>query len=89
MNTTTVLNEVAEEREYQNTKWGQDFDDSNSFEAWNTYLTHYSSRHLVGDIASKFNADFINAFRDDMVKVAAIAVAAVESIDRYKEFANV
>lgn len=77
-NTSKVLEEVAKERAYQDSKWGEPFDDKNSPYNWMGYISHYGGRNLCGnpdDVLQK-------RFRIDMIKVAALAVAAVESIDR-------
>lgn len=74
----TVLNEVEKEREYQNQKWGTAFDDKNTPYNWSAYIGQYLTRHLIGDPAAVKESDF----RADLVKVAALAVAAIESIDR-------
>lgn len=80
MTTQTVLQEVAAERDYQNNKWGTSFDDKNTAYNWFGYIAAYGSRNLTGTPEDKFN----EAFRTDMLKVAALAVAAVEAFDRTK-----
>jgi hypothetical protein len=73
----SVHDEIKSEREYQLTKFGTDFDDKNTPHQWFGYIAAYGARHLAGmgpvDLA---------AFRVDMVKVATLAAAAVEAIDR-------
>lgn len=70
-----VLAEVAEERKYQDTRWGgADHDDVHeNEESWLRYITEYATAQ---DRAREYN------FRKRMVKVAALAVAAIESWDR-------
>lgn len=75
--TSQVLNEVAAEREYQNKRWGTSFDDTNTPSQWMGYVSAYGARNLVGASAVD-----LEKFRVDMIKVAALAVAAVEAIDR-------
>lgn len=74
----TVLDLVMDERQYQINKWGNEFDDKNTPYNWMGYITHYASRNLAGDP----NGVDLAKFRTDMIKVAAMAVAAVEAIDR-------
>lgn len=75
-----ALNEVRAEREYQNGKWGTVSDDTkNTPFHWLAWITKYASGFANGT----WKPD-TNVFRTSMVKVAAIAVAAVESIDRQR-----
>jgi len=73
-----IFDEVDAERDEQDTKWGADFDDRNTPYNWAAYIGQYSTRHLIGDPRQVSEA----TFRADMVKVAALAIAAIESIDR-------
>lgn len=73
-----ALDEVKAERAYQDTKFGTAFDDKNTPYNWAAYINQYATRNLIGDPA----AVSIEAFRKDMVKVAATAIAAIEAIDR-------
>lgn len=75
-----IFSEVEAERQYQENKWGNAFDDKNSPYNWSAYIGQYSTRNLIGDPAKVDPAKF----RADMVKVAAIAVAAIEAHDRAK-----
>lgn len=78
MSTQTILAEIETEREYQDQKWGHAFDDENTPHEWVAYIAHYAARHLAGNPAG---VD-VDKFRLDMVKVAALAVAAIEAVDR-------
>lgn len=73
-----AFDEILLERERQQLKWGDAFDDKNSPYNWAAYITQYATRHLIGDPAAVSNADF----RADMVKVGALAVAAIQAMDR-------
>lgn len=79
MTTQEVLNEVGREREYQNVKWGTTNDDLNTPYHWSAYIGAYATRNLIGAPTQQRDTE---AFRNDMIKVAALAVAAVEAIDR-------
>jgi len=67
-----ILTEVAEERDRQDEKWGgPEHDDLHSVRDWIGYIRDHNKQALdVGE------------FRQQMIRVAALAVAAVESYDR-------
>jgi hypothetical protein len=73
-----ILKEVRDERDYQDTRWGHDADDTRTPYQWAAFIVQYASRDLTGDPA---NIDHEN-FRSSMVKVAALAVAAIEAHER-------
>ena len=66
------ISSVVEERDYQNAKWGSDFDDKNTVNDWVVYLCSYAGMASSGE----------REFEQAMVKVAAIALAAVETHER-------
>lgn len=73
----TIFQEINKERAYQDTKWSGT-DGENSPYNWGAYITAYTSRSLIG-----FPGDTEarrEAFKKDMVKVAALAVAAIEKL---------
>jgi hypothetical protein len=70
-----ILSEVNDERKYQDELWGQHNDDGTTEAEWKTYIDQYT--HAFHR-AEKYKDDF----RTRMVKVAALAVAAVEAFDR-------
>lgn len=83
-----VLVELAAEREYQINKWGNDADDElNEPNDFIAYMNAYSTRWFPGGFAP-YSPETIDAFRKSMVKTAAIAVAAIESVDRQREEAG-
>ena len=63
---------VEEERNRQQTLWRNDFDNLNTVNDWATFITRYANYATTGE----------RSFHDAMVKVAAIALAAVETYDR-------
>lgn len=74
--TEMVLEEVACEREYQDEKWGGEvYDDTHHSHDWFAFIVGYAGKGYSWPI------DLAN-FRKCMVKVAALAVAAVEWADR-------
>lgn len=74
-NRKTILDQISFEREYQNDKWGKEFDDKNTPNDWVAYITNY----LGKAVTMPFND---TQFRINMRKVAALAVAALEQ-DKY------
>lgn len=73
-----VLNAIALERGRQVEKWGDSFDDANTDQDWAAFIMHYTA---IGT-TSRLGAAAGIPFRDAMVKVAALAAAAVEAHDR-------
>lgn len=72
MTRNEFLDKITEEREYQDTKWGPDFDDLNTVNDWVVYIAKYAGYASSGD----------RDFHVAMVKVAAICCAAVETYER-------
>lgn len=73
----TALADIRHEREYQQKRWGDDFDKKNTPNDWLAYIGGYLGRALTmpWDPA---------AFRIGLVKVATLCVAAIEWCDRTK-----
>lgn len=80
MSRQIIFNMINSEREYQDSKWGTDFDDQNTPNDWVAYITSYASRASAMDLTPE---DFEIA----MVKVAALAVAAIETLRRNGQLA--
>lgn len=79
----SVLVDIEKERAYQNKRWGPDFDDKhNTPFHWGIYIANYATRWpwLIEDPA-EFRKVLLE-FRKRMVQVAALAIAAIESVDR-------
>ena len=82
MSRETFLEDVRIEREYQERKWGNSADDTvNEPNDWVAFINHYATRWFSGGFAP-YSAETVEDFRSSMVKVAALACAAVESVDR-------
>jgi len=77
-----IFGEINAERDYQDEKWGSEFDNSNTLNDWATYITIY-----LGHAANMDNINDSETQRSHMLKVAALAVAALETFDRNKGFA--
>lgn len=68
------MNDVKEERLRQNEKWGEQ---NHSRLMWCAILTEE-----VGEVAKAALEDSPSEYREELVQVAAVAVAAIESHDR-------
>lgn len=71
------IQEIKAERAAQLAKWGHANDDAHSLGEWAALVSHYATRHIAGDL----RAIDVEAFRADMVKVGALALACIEAID--------
>ena len=70
-----IMNEVDAERRAQNSMWGQEFDDRNRDLDWMAYIIKYATGE--GNLPQT-----AKQFRKQMIQTAALAVAAIEAIDR-------
>ena len=87
-NRNEILDEISDEREYQEGKWGNDADDQiNTPNDFIAYMNAYSTRWFPGGF-TPYTPETVDAFRKSMVKTAAIAVAAIESVDRQRDEAG-
>ena len=66
-----VFNAIETERDYQNRKWGNDFDSKNTPNDWVAYI----SKYLGQAVTMPFNAE---TFRTQILKVATLATAVLE-----------
>ncbi len=80
-----IFGEVNYELDYQQVKFGTTADDTkNTPNDWNSFISHFGTRWFPGGFAP-YKTATVDAFRTAMVKVAALAVSAIESIDRQRE----
>lgn len=77
MNRQDIFNEIQKERAYQTVKWGTS-DPQNTEYNWAAYIGAYTNRSLIGFPLS--TAERREDFKKDMIKVAALAVAAIEEL---------
>ncbi len=76
--TSRVLQDVEWERDEQNQKWGgAGHDDQHGPRDWAAFITEHLGKAL--------DARDARTYRRRMVEVAALAVAAVETVDRVEE----
>jgi hypothetical protein len=81
MSRCTIFAEVEMERMCQDTLWGEAYDDTHNRNAWIAMLTRHLG--LGADDSSITDPDDAGArFRKQMIRVSAMAIAAVESYDR-------
>lgn len=69
-----IFEDLEKERAYQDKEWGRDFDKKNTINDWVTYIMIYAGE------SSRQGLD-IEEWRTKMIKVAALAVAAIELYD--------
>ena len=75
-----IVVELKKELEYANNLWGTAFDDKNTANDWAAYIGIYAGRAVEMDrTTSLFNPI---RFRKDMLKVAGLAISAVQTLDR-------
>jgi len=75
-NQEKIIEEILAEREYQDHKWGGDeHDDMHGSHDWVAFII----KHMGKAITWPWNGE---QFRSQMIKVAALAVAAAEWYDR-------
>lgn len=79
-----IFAEIALKRLYQEGKWGNVADDTlNTPWMWAAYIGLYSTKWMAGTWAP-LKSSVADGFRAAMVDVAALAVAAIQSIDRQR-----
>ena len=80
-----ILEEIRRERDRQDEKYGgPDHDDSHYPGDWCLILSKYLGRAAAETIDAEPDA----AFRDNMIKIAAVAIAATQSLDRVQGLAS-
>ena len=71
INRTQIFGNIETERAYQEQRWGTEFDSKNTPNDWVAYI----SKYLGQTVTMPFDEA---TFRKQMLKVAALAVAALE-----------
>lgn len=74
-----IINDINTERRRQRHMGMDDFDVGNSEEDWIAYIVAYAGRASTKVVRNQRENQ---SFRDNMVKVAAIAAAAIEANDK-------
>ena len=70
-----ILNDIKTEREYQQDKWGDEFDSKNTANDWASYIIIYVGQAITMPWNKK-------TFRTQLLKVATLCVAAIEWCDK-------
>lgn len=71
----SVWDEVSEEREQQDAKWDEQ---NHTPEHWMIILGEE-----FGEACESILEECDEAYREELIQVAAVAIAAIESLDRY------
>lgn len=75
MSMKLIFDEIVEERWKQNGKWGgADHDDTHNANDWQRYIRSHA--------AALTDTQSAREYRKELIQIAALAVAAVESLDR-------
>ena len=80
MNTRSVLNEVDEERRKQDKKWGEQ---NHSPADWLMILGEEFGEAAKAALEAKFGQGSLRQYRNELIQVAAVAVAMIECFDRH------
>lgn len=72
-----MLEVIAAQRRYQREKWGNEHDDTHYPQDWPLLLSV-----RVGRIADAALEGDMKTYKDQLIKLAAVAVAALETADR-------
>ena len=81
----SIYDEIKAERDYQKKRWGNDTDDTvNTPNDFMAYISHYGTRWFAGGFAP-YPKSVVDNYRKHMIKVAALAIGAIESLDRQRE----
>jgi hypothetical protein len=84
-NRNSIYRQIEDERLYQQHRWGDNADDTkNTPNDWVAYISKHSTRWSPGGFPP-YSGETIDKFRKQMIKVAALAVAAIESLERQTE----
>jgi hypothetical protein len=79
----SILLAVVMERRAQDKQWGgPEHDDEHDAHDWENFIIHQLANSMTGVTKSNGKKDLSGVYRQRMIKVAALAVAAVESYDR-------
>ena len=75
----TIFKLIDAERDYQEKKWGDDFDEKNTINDWVTYICRYASNAAFHDKQPVDQEKVKQAF----IKVATLALAALEMQEKH------
>jgi len=76
----SIMEAVKAERARAHAMWGDEFDNKNTPNDWCAFVCRYAGEAIKMDRESKqFD---VKRFKDNMAKVAGLAVAALEAVER-------
>ena|SRR3990167_11355552 len=78
----TAIQDILGERKRQDEKWGEQ---NHSPIEWIAILGEEYGEACQGALRSHFGGKTLQEYRKEMVEVAAVAVAAIECLDRHSE----
>jgi hypothetical protein len=80
----SVYDEIRAERDYQRDKWGDEADVKvNTPNDFVSYISHHSTRWFNGGF-TPYPKTVVDDYRTQMIKTAALAIAAVEALDKQR-----
>ncbi len=81
-----IIKEIVTEREYQISRWGgpQEDAENNSPADFVLYITKYATDWFKGGLPPHDTENF----RESMIKVATLAIAAIQAEELFKEKVN-
>jgi hypothetical protein len=80
----SIYDEIRQEREYQKKRWGDDADIKvNTPNDFVSYISHHSTRWFNGGF-QPYSNKVVDDFRTQMIKTAALAIAAIEALDKQR-----
>lgn len=80
MSRALIFAEIESERAYQDGKWGTQFDNRNTINDWGTYIGIYVAKATAMGVPKEEQ-------RKQLLKVASLSIAALETFDRNNGFA--
>ncbi len=79
-----IYDEIKNERDYQKEKWGDEADKTlNTPNDFAAYIAHHSTRWFKGGF-TPYPTEAVDAYRTQMIKVASLAIAAIEALDHQR-----
>lgn len=81
MTTDDIFDLIEQEKRKQAKLWGQIFDDRNTANDWSSYITRYNAKFAENGLTPAER-------RSALVKIAALAMSAIEAQDRNNGFAK-
>jgi hypothetical protein len=85
VNLSPIFDEIQAERQHQVERWGVEKDlEVTAPVGWIAYIAHHATRWQMGGFAP-YDRATLTTFRNQMVKVATLAIAAIQATDAILE----